>query len=82
MTAIHKARLPETTAIAQPILEKQQARPELAWDQISGYEEAVRMSRYLRRLDGLLSSGEIDEKAYDRLRSEYEQKLREAVESP
>jgi SpoVK/Ycf46/Vps4 family AAA+-type ATPase len=37
MTALQKARLSETTAVAQPILEKQQARPELAWDQIGGY---------------------------------------------
>ena len=38
MTALHKAKMSEVTAIAQPILEKQQAKPELAWEQIGGYQ--------------------------------------------
>lgn len=39
VAALHKARMSDTTAIAQPILEKQAARPELAWNQIGGYEQ-------------------------------------------
>jgi len=47
-----------------------------------GLEEAVRMSQYLKRLEALKSSGNIDEKTYDKLRAEYETKLKESIEVP
>jgi len=47
-----------------------------------GLEEAVRMSQYLKRLEALKSSGQMDERTYDKLRAEYESKLREAIELP
>lgn len=49
----------------------------VSWD---GLEEAVKTSEYLRRLEALKSSGHIDEKTYDKLRVEYESKLRSAIE--
>jgi uncharacterized Tic20 family protein len=51
----------------------------VSWD---GLEEAVRMSQYLKRLEALKSSGQMDERTYDKLRAEYERRLREAIELP
>ena len=51
----------------------------VSWD---GLEEAVRMSQYLKRLEALGSSGHMDERTYDKLRAEYERRLREAIELP
>jgi hypothetical protein len=51
----------------------------VSWD---GLEEAVRMSHYLKRLEALGSSGHMDERTYDKLRVEYERRLREAIELP
>jgi hypothetical protein len=45
-----------------------------------GLGEAVKMSQYLKRLEGLRSSGQIDEVTYENLHGEYETKLREAIE--
>ena len=39
MTALQKARAAETTTLAQPVLEKREAKPELAWNQIGGYSQ-------------------------------------------
>jgi hypothetical protein len=47
------------------------------WD---GLEEAVKTSEYLKRLEALKSSEHIDDKTYDKLRAEYESKLRGAIE--
>jgi hypothetical protein len=47
-----------------------------------GLEETVRMSQYLKRLEALKSSGQMDERTYDKLRAEYERRLREAIELP
>jgi len=49
----------------------------VSWD---GLEEAVKTSEYLKRLEALKSSGNIDEKTYDKLHVEYESKLRAAIE--
>jgi hypothetical protein len=51
----------------------------VSWD---GLEEAVRMSQYLKRLEALGSSGHMDERTYDKLRAEYERRLRESIELP
>ena len=48
----------------------------------TGLGQAVKMSQYLKRLEMLRSSGQIDEVTYERLHAEYEQKLGEAIESP
>jgi hypothetical protein len=47
-----------------------------------GLEETVRMSQYLKRLEALKSSGQMDERTYDKLRAEYESRLKEAIELP
>jgi SpoVK/Ycf46/Vps4 family AAA+-type ATPase len=39
MTALQKARAAQTTTVAQPVLEKREAKPELAWNQIGGYSQ-------------------------------------------
>jgi len=39
MTALQKAKAAETRTVAQPILEKREAKPELAWNQIGGYSQ-------------------------------------------
>jgi len=48
----------------------------------NGLDDAVRMSRYLKRLEALRSSGDLDERTYEKLRVEYETKLRGAIELP
>jgi hypothetical protein len=50
---------------------------EVHWD---GLQEAVKMSEYLKRLEALESSGQIDDKTYEKLHAEYESKLRAAIE--
>ena len=52
--------------------------PDASW---SEFGDAVRMSRYLKRLEEIGISGQIDEKTYARLRAEYEEKLRSAIEA-
>jgi hypothetical protein len=58
-------------------LEAPESLSGVSWD---GLKEAVKTSEYLKRLEALKSSGRIDEKTYDKLRAEYESKLRAAIE--
>jgi hypothetical protein len=62
-----------------PRLKRLEPLSGVSWD---GSEEAVRMSQYLKRLEALGSSGQMDERTYDKLRAEYERRLREAIELP
>jgi len=62
-----------------PRFKEPEALGAISWD---GLEQAVTMSRYLKRLEALKSSGDIDDRTYDKLRMEYEAKLREAIELP
>ncbi len=50
-------------------------------DSWNGIDQAARMARYLKRLNQLSVSGEIDGRTYERLCTEYEQRLRQAIES-
>jgi hypothetical protein len=56
-----------------------EALRQVSWD---GLEESVRISGYLKRLEALKSSGNIDDRTYEKLRMEYETRLREAIELP
>jgi hypothetical protein len=47
-----------------------------------GLGQAAKVSQYLKRLEVLRSSRQIDEVMYKKLHDEYEQKLRETIESP
>ena len=62
-----------------PKLKQQEALGDVPWDRT---REAVQFSRYLKRLEALKSSGEIDETTYLKLRLEYETKLRQSIETP
>ena len=51
-------------------------------DSWPGLGQAIKMSQYLKRLEMLRSSQQIDEVTYEKLHGEYERKLRETIESP
>lgn len=61
------------------LFQQPEALREVSWD---GLDEAVRISGYLKRLEALKSSGNIDDRTYEKLRMEYETKLRGAIELP
>jgi hypothetical protein len=60
-----------------PRSEQPEALAKVSWD---GLDEAVKMSQYLKRLEALKSSGDLDDKTYQKLHVEYESKLRAAIE--
>jgi hypothetical protein len=60
-----------------PRSEQPEALAKVSWN---GLDEAVKMSQYLKRLEALKSSGDLDDKTYEKLHEEYESKLRATIE--
>jgi hypothetical protein len=60
-----------------PKEKRPEALGEVSW---SGWEEAATMSRYLSRLEALRTLGDLDDRTYEKLRAEYEGKLKQAIE--
>jgi len=58
------------------------AKPSSITPHWAGREIGERYAVYLARLEELKASGKIDENTYQRLKGEYESKLREAIEVP